>query len=103
LREVFKGAETQQDEWVVLFAFFGRFEPFMAVRTYEKGLKFFEGVYRGRGLTLGVGHLVWPPGYVFERHWMKNNALSSLLIMIVDVHHMYLCQVILFVDRLVLV
>ena len=55
-------------------------EPFLAVGTYEKGQKFFEGVYGGRGLTLAVAHLVRPPGYVFERRWMKDNALSSLLI-----------------------
>jgi hypothetical protein len=40
-------------------------EPYLAVGTYEKSQKFFEGIYGGGGLTLGVGHLVRPPEFVF--------------------------------------
>ena len=83
----FEGANTPQLEWVVPFVFFGRFEPFLAIGTYEKGQKVVEDVYGGGELTLEVGHLVWPPGFVFECRWMKNNAL---LIVVVDVCHMTL-------------
>jgi hypothetical protein len=62
---------------------------FLVVWSCEKCQKVAEGVYGSGGLTLGVGHLVRPPGYVFERRWMKDNALSSWLIAIVDACHMW--------------
>jgi hypothetical protein len=48
-----------------------------------------EGCWGCGGLTLAIAHLVQPPGFVFEHCWWKDNALSSLLIMIVDACHMW--------------
>jgi hypothetical protein len=89
----FEGAETHHGEWVVPFFLFSRFEPFLAIWTYGRVEVDMERLYRGGGLTLDdIAHLLRPPGWVIERRWLKNEALLSSLISIVDACHMVLAH-----------
>jgi hypothetical protein len=74
----------------VPFTFFGRFEPFWAIGTCGKGQVGVKSLNRGGGLTLDdVGHLVRPPGCIFEERWSLS-SWDRLLIAIVDACHMVL-------------
>jgi hypothetical protein len=86
--EFFEGTKAHQNGLAIPICVLCRFELFLAIEAYEEGQKVAEGLYGGGGLTLGVGHLVRPPRFIFKHCWWKDNVLSSLLITTVDACHM---------------
>ena len=86
----FEGAETP-------FLSLYRLVPFWATWTNGKEQIDVENLYRGCGLTLDdVGHLLRPPGCVFDGRWLKDIASPGLLVPIVDAHHMWLIYQVIF-------
>jgi hypothetical protein len=81
-----EGLETHYDASTTHISFL---ELFLVVWNYEKGQEFFEGKYERGGLTLEIGHLVRPPGYVIEGRWSLSSLLCSL-IAVVDACHVTL-------------